>query len=485
WSESLRMTLRKNISWFMPLAAPLSFLVAATTNPETPLLTQTIGILAFTILMLAVILLLWRILHYDGPLKTYFADRNQAGWLSYLHFIWFPIVLGIPAILVFTSILGYHYTAVYLEHQIQITVWYLFGLLIARNLILRWLFVTERRLRYENVLRRREELRIARAKGEVGHVGEDEGSSIVVEIPEVDYHSLSDQSQRLIHAGFLFGMIIGSWAIWNSLLPTLSIINGIELPFYATRTIEGISKTVPVTLADVIVGSFVLFSSFIAAKNLPGILEIAILQRLPMDSGARYAVTTLSQYMIAAIGVFVTFSTLGLEWSSIQWLIAALSVGLGFGLQEIVANFISGIILLFERPIRVGDVVTIDNTTGVVSRIHIRATIITNYDKQELIVPNKEFITGRLINWTLTSTMNRIIINVGVAYGSDVAKAIQLLGAIAAENEYVLEDPKPLISFESFGDNALGLVMRCCLPNLDNRLAAITALHVAINEKFA
>jgi potassium efflux system protein len=125
----------------------------------------------------------------------------------------------------------------------------------------------------------------------------------------------------------------------------------------------------------------------------------------------------------------------------------------------------------------------VENTTGVVSRINIRATTITNWDKQELLVPNKEFITGRLINWTLSDKMNRVVINVGVVYGTDVAKAMELMFEAAQETEHVLEDPKPLVSFEGFGDNALNLVLRAYLGSMDYRLATITALHQAINRK--
>ncbi|MEW8348789.1 MAG: mechanosensitive ion channel domain-containing protein, partial [Candidatus Thiodiazotropha taylori] len=182
--------------------------------------------------------------------------------------------------------------------------------------------------------------------------------------------------------------------------------------------------------------------------------------------------------------IITAFSTIGFQWSSIQWLVAALGVGLGFGLQEIVANFISGIILLFERPIRVGDVVTLDDTTGVVSRIRIRATTITNYDKQEMLIPNKEFITGRVINWTLSDKVNRIIITVGIAYGSDVKQAMNLMIEAAEENENVLTEPKPVATFEAFGDSALNLLLRVYLGSMDNRLATITALHESINQKF-
>ena len=163
---------------------------------------------------------------------------------------------------------------------------------------------------------------------------------------------------------------------------------------------------------------------------------------------------------------------------------AALSVGLGFGLQEIVANFISGIILLFEQPIRVGDVVTVEDTTGTVSRIRIRATTIVNWERQELVIPNKSFITGRLINWTLSDTINRLTITVGVDYDSDTEKAMALIREAAAAHPKVLTDPAPRITFEGFGDNALTLVLRAYLNDIDARLATITELHQAILLKF-
>ena len=157
---------------------------------------------------------------------------------------------------------------------------------------------------------------------------------------------------------------------------------------------------------------------------------------------------------------------------------------IGFGLQEIVANFISGLIILFERPVRVGDIVTIGDTTGVVTNIRIRATTIRNWDKQELLVPNKEFITGRLLNWTLTDQQNRLTIPVGVEYGSDTKRALELLTRIADEHERVLKDPAPLISFEAFGDNALTLVLRAYMDSLDGRIGVITELHQRIYDTF-
>jgi potassium efflux system protein len=149
-----------------------------------------------------------------------------------------------------------------------------------------------------------------------------------------------------------------------------------------------------------------------------------------------------------------------------------------------VANFISGLIILFERPIRVGDVVTVGDTDGVVTRIRIRATTIKNWENQELLVPNKEFITGRLLNWSLSDQTTRIKVPVGVAYGSDVQKAMQLMDQAAREHASVLGDPSPSVIFEAFGDNTLNLVLRCFVGTQNDRMPTITALHEAINRKF-
>jgi potassium efflux system protein len=203
-----------------------------------------------------------------------------------------------------------------------------------------------------------------------------------------------------------------------------------------------------------------------------------------MSSGSRYTVTTLSTYIIIALGILLVFNTIGAQWSQLQWLVAALGVGIGFGLQEIVANFISGLIILFERPIRVGDVVTVGDTDGLVTKIQIRATTIRNWDRKELLVPNKEFITGRLLNWSLSDQITRIVVVAGVAYGSDVDKALALMKEAALEHENVLDDPAPIITFEGFGDNALTLILRAFIDSIDHRLSTMTELHKAVNRKF-
>jgi potassium efflux system protein len=145
------------------------------------------------------------------------------------------------------------------------------------------------------------------------------------------------------------------------------------------------------------------------------------------------------RYAIVIGGTVLGLSFLGMRWSQLQWMAAALSVGLGFGLQEIFANFVSGIILLFERPFRVGDFITVGEFSGRVTKIRTRATTILDSDNKEIVIPNKTFITGQLTNWTLTDNITRLIIRVGVAYESDVNQVRALLLQAAKEDERVLK----------------------------------------------
>ena len=290
--------------------------------------------------------------------------------------------------------------------------------------------------------------------------------------PDRDVAVIDAQTRRLIEYSLIVTIMLALWFTWVDVLPALNLLNKIP-----------ISHTT-LTLANLGFAALVLATTTIAAKNIPGLLEMAILQHLPLDAGGRYAVATISRYLISIAGVVAFFGALDVGWDKVQWLVAAMSLGLGFGLQEIFANFISGLIILFERPIRVGDVVTVDDISGVVSRIRIRATTITDWDRKELVIPNKEFITGRVLNWTLTNQVNRVVINVGVAYGSDTELTTTILLGVAEKHPIVLKDPPPHVVFGSFGASSLDFVMRCYLPNLDNRLTTIHELHMAVDREF-
>ena len=484
WSPTFCRQLRQELVWFLPLATVLAYLTGTGGSGEgRPAEVLMLGRLAFLALLVAIMLLVWRLGRLRAPALQELARRRHPGpWLRY-HALWFPLALLVPAGLIAASLVGYYYSALYLAERLHLTLWSILALHVARDLLLRALTLTQRRLRLEEALRKREERRLAGESEPADAAAQ--GDNLVVEEPEPDIGQLSAQVRQLVQTGYLIGLFLVVWLIWSDVVPALRFLDAVTLPITTSKQVNGVLQDVPMTLGDLLSGLLLAAFTLLVARNLPAVLELTLLQRLPVSRGAAYAIKAVSQYTVALLGVLLIFNSLGLQWSSVQWLVAALGVGLGFGLQEIVANFISGLILLFEQPIRVGDVVTVEGITGTVTRIRIRATTIVNWDRQELVIPNKSFITGQLINWTLSDTVNRVIITVGIAYGSDVERALALLEEAAREHPLVLDDPPPRVTFEEFGDNALTLRLRAYLDNLDYRLTLITDLHRMINKKYA
>ena len=405
--------------------------------------------------------------------------EQSIGSMTRLRYLWVALTVVTPLSLAVLAFSGYFYTAGTLGVGLVQTLWFVFALVVFHQVVVRWLLLVQRRLALQAV---RERIRAAQEeKAPVD--SEMEGMPAQEDEHEIDLVAMSEESRKLLNMVLVIIGIVGFWLIWSDVLPAFNILNEVTL-WHHTMVVDGEKTLVPSTLADVGLAILIAVATVVAMKRFPALLEILLLQRVRMTAGSRYTITTLTTYAIVGVGLIAFFNIIGADWSKVQWLFAALSVGIGFGLQEIVANFISGIIILFERPIRVGDVVTIGTTDGVVTRIQIRATTIRTWDRQELLVPNKEFITGRLLNWSLSDQTTRIKVPVGVAYGSDVQKAMSLMDAAARENEHVLAEPNPSIIFDAFGDNSLNLVLRCFVGAQDVRMTTITQLHEAINEKF-
>ena len=200
---------------------------------------------------------------------------------------------------------------------------------------------------------------------------------------------------------------------------------------------------------------------------------------MSFQADATYAIKAITRYSLAAAGVLVACSILGIGWGDVQWLIAALGVGLGFGLQEIVANFVSGLIVLAERPIRIGDVITVDKTTGKVARIRARATVVVDFDNKEVIIPNKTFITGPVVNWTLSSQVSRIVLKFGVAYGSDIARIQQRIVEEVGLLPDVLRDPPPAVFFTAFADKNLDFEIHAYVGSVNDRFRVQHEVNLA------
>jgi potassium efflux system protein len=478
WAEPTCRLLRRRILALTLTVLPAAFLAILVIGHDSLRDASGLGVLVFAAISLSWSVFFYRVLHPTKGALNGHLTAHPRGLMARTRYLWFPFLVALPVWLTALAMRGFLYTAGSVTASMIQTVYLVMGLVVAHALVVRWLLLVRRRLTLKALRERRAAERAAAAQEEEG--GDE--PTLQIEEPEVDLAALSEESAKLLNAAIVMGGALGVWVIWSAILPALNVFNEVTLWHY-TATVEGVDKSVPLTLADAGLGLVLIFLTVVATRRLPALLEIVLLHRLEVTSADRFTVTTLSRYAIATIGALLIFNALGGNWSQVQWLVAALGVGIGFGLQEIVANFISGLIILFERPLRVGDAVTVGDISGVVSRIQIRATTITTWDRRELLVPNKEFITGRLLNWSLTDPITRIEVPVGVDYGADVQRAMQLMLEVAQDHPRVLEDPRPNVSFESFGDNSLMLYLRCFVASYDYRVATRSELHSTLYER--
>jgi potassium efflux system protein len=471
WPDPVPRQLRLGFNRLMMVLLPAVFVLVILINNEQEIVFAGLERLIMVVALLAVAVFFYR-------LSKLMINQSILSMVR-LRYLWLVLTVAAPLGLAVLAFIGYFYTAGELGSSLIRTLWFVFGLVVLHQIVVRWLLLTQRRLALQAV---RERMRAA-SEEKAPVDPEMEGLPTYVDEPHIDLVAMSEESRKLLNTVLIIIGIVGFWFIWSEVLPAFNILDEVTL-WHQIVVVAGEETLAPVTLANIGIAILIAVATYVAMKRFPALLEIVLLQRVNMTSGGRYTITTLTTYTIVGIGLFAFFRVIGADWSKLQWLFAALSVGIGFGLQEIVANFISGIIILFERPIRVGDVVTIGTTDGVVTRIQIRATTIRTWDRQELLVPNKEFITGRLLNWSLSDQTTRLKVPVGVAYGSDVEKAMSLMAEAAAENEHVLAEPNASIIFEAFGDNTLNLVLRCFVGSQDIRMTTLTQLHEAINRKF-
>ncbi len=482
WRASVRNSIQRELSWAALYGGILMIVIDMNTVTLAPADQQMIGRLAFIALMIGVVILIYRLWSPRSEIMRDFKHYSKtANWLQ-LHFIWFPLLLAIPLTLIWTTVYGYYYSSLVIAEHLNWSLGLILSVYILRELLLRSLYLSERKVHYAEHLQKYQALQ-AEQQATANETTSNADTLPLMEEPEIDYDKLSNQVRQALNLGAVLLFLSGIWLIWSDILPALNLISDSTLEMTKSQMINGIEQQVPLTLGDLSLGIALGAMTLLLSKDLPGLLEFTLLRFLPISVAVRYAISSLTQYIVVIIGFVLIFRALGIEWSNIQWLVAALSVGLGFGLQEIVANFVSGIILLFEQPMRVGDIVTVDGVSGKVSKIRIRATTIINWDRQELIIPNKQIITGQFINWSLSDPVTRIRVPVGIAYGSDVTQALLLIQKAAEEHPAVLKDPAPSVIFASFGDNALQLELRVFVEDLENFIMVKSELHSAINDK--
>ena len=483
WPEPALTSVCRHFAWFAPTSVLCVFAIGMLYSHGDEGWTESLGRLLF----IAEMLLLWSFLallfpRHHGLMENVATLKRARGRRVFLRSTRL-LALFAPLCLIVTAGLGYGYTAIHLGWRLYLTGCLMFGLGLVAELISRALRLARRRIAIEQAEKRLEALK---------QQGEKVSDAEILD-QEIDLATVNTQSDRLLRSSLAVVLVFGLWFVWADVIPALGVLDEVQIGQTSvaittaedgTLLAEPVQTLVAITLKDLFVALLIAFITIGAIRNLPGLVEMTVLTRMRMPAGERHATTTILRYTITILGIIYAFDALGIGWSNIQWLVAAMGLGLGFGLQEIFANFISGIIILFERPIRVGDTVTIGDISGTVTKIRIRATTITDFDRKDLIVPNKEFVTGKLINWTRTDSVLRVKVAVGIAYGSDTKTAIRLLKQVAADSPLVLENPDPQVFFHAFGDSTLDFELWAYCDNVDNRFPLTHDLHLRIDQAF-
>lgn len=243
----------------------------------------------------------------------------------------------------------------------------------------------------------------------------------------------------------------------------------------------GGAKITIINIAYLII--FLIIFTFVS-RVIRDTLQNRVLPRTRLDTGARASFVNIVIYAFWILAIYTGINILGINLSSLTFMAGALGIGIGFGLQNIVSNFVSGIILLFDPSIQVGDMVQVGDDWGTVRRINIRTTIVQTFDNASLIIPNSEMLSSKITNWSFQDPKARRQVDVGVAYGSDVQLVRKLLLQIAVEMPEVLGDPTPQVDFMDFGDSALIFRIRFWISSPDYWLTAPTELRFRIDEEF-
>lgn len=427
-------------------------------------------------LLFCIVIIAPRFVRTEKSLSSSTTDQRDRTLLKIMR----VLLQLVPVILIALIALGYYYTALNLITHIINTyiAWVVWSLV--RHTIYRGVTVASRRLAYRRLQEKRQQKQQDSSDASAS-------DDVVVITEQEEGLALNEVRSQLLRFADLFiwtALFAIFYYVWSDLVTVVSYLRDITL-WQQTSTTEAGVVTETISLFNLIVALIIVVITYILVRNIQGILEVLIFSRVKLSQGTPYTITTLLTYILVAVGGAWAFSTLGMSWSKLQWLFAALSVGLGFGMQEIFANFVSGIILLFERPIRVGDTVTINGVTGTVAKIRIRAITMIDPDRKEVIVPNKSFVTGQVINWALSNTVTRLVVSVGVAYGSDLDLVKRLLLQAAHEQPSVLKDPEPRALFLTFGASTLDHELRVYVGQVSERNDTLDALNRRVNELFA
>jgi len=291
----------------------------------------------------------------------------------------------------------------------------------------------------------------------------------------INRHPFVTLTRRILRTlGFL------AWAFL--ILRAILLLNPVLNVTSAMLTAQLGIDPVTFSLGGILAFGFTLWFSWLLARFINLILDNEIFSRMRTPPGVPFAITTFSRYIILVAGFLAAVSILGFSLDKITIVLGALGVGIGFGLQNITNNFVSGIILLFERPIRVGDKIQLDDLIGRVSSIGIRASKITSFEGSDVIVPNADFISSRVINWTFSDEKRRVILPVGVSYATDPEQVMALLLEVAKAHPEIIDSPEPEALFQNFGDSSLDFELRAWTESERGWVTVKSDLAVAVHK---
>jgi len=477
WSEEACALLRFHLLWFTITSVLVVFVFTAALASGSLTIKYGLGRLAFIVGAAAFAAFSYYFLRSDkGIVSKSISHENRIIKIQKILFFIFVVV---PICIGMMPLFGYFEAAIVLQEKLFLSgVMLLLGSILY-GLGIRSFLIGHRRLAFKRITQERQRKKEER---ELEQVADQSGDATPQQLDEevVDLETLSKESIKSLNITIAVMLMLGLSVVWRSMLPAFGILNEIVL-WEGTQYANGVAAISNVSLWNLIVAISFIVGGYVVAKNIRSVLELAVFERLDFDAGARYAAVTISGYVLIGIGIVSGFGQLGVDWSSMQWIVAALGVGLGFGLQEIVANFVSGLIILFERPVRVGDIVTVGELEGTVTSIKIRATRITDFDNKEVLMPNKSIITENVTNWTLSNQITRIKIQIGVAYGSDVDAVRDILFDIITKHPEALKHPAPAVFFLAHGDSALNFEARVFVASTAMRLPVTHELNRDIN----
>lgn len=457
WDVHALAYVSRSVRIFTLVFVPLVFVAVLNGLVYAPFSSrESLGRLVFSLTMISLAALLVRVFRRSSVPMQALQARSERSWMVQFHSVWFGVLVTLPLALAVASMIGYFVAAEYFFGRIIVSLVVVQGIILLNALLIVQVRANE--------------------AGEANAVNAGRHAAA----PHSATREISEEKRSLINLFIVIALLSGLWSVWRDSLPVLSVIGDHALWTY-TSMVKGKEVIHPLTVAGFLTALIIAAVSIVVVRNISGFLDVVLLKRVDMRADTSFAVKVIARYLVILAGVILASRKLGLGWDDVQWLVAALSVGLGFGLQEIFGNLVAGLMMLAERPVRIGDIVTVGDVTGTVSKIQARATTVTDFDNKEILIPNKSFITDRVINWTLSNQTTRLLLKVSVPRGTDVGRAQKVLLDVVLANRDVSTALPPAVLCLGMVDKGLEFEVSAFVDSFDKRRRVQHELNGAID----